>query len=137
MEKIKLSNNQEFDLIPMGITVDTANKRRYFKFTSSLTYAEILALFSASENLTTVSYILADTTVGATYTDCVALKSLSYIINYKVDDLTTANIYVAEISTDAAERSMQSLQSEIADLKQKNQTLQETIDALVISNLEV
>ena len=111
MEKIKLSNNQEFELIPMGISTDDTNKRRYFKFTSSLTYAEILTLFSESANLASVSYILADVTVGATYADCVALKSLSYIINYKVDDLTTANIYVAEISTDTAEKVLQEIKS--------------------------
>ena len=100
MEKLKLSNNQEFVLIPMGIVTDASKKVRYFKFTSALSYWEISAIFSDSANLSSVDYIQND---GATktYQDCVKMLVISFVPDYRVDDNTTADIYVVTVSTDA------------------------------------
>lgn len=115
-EKIKLKNGQEFDLIPNGIVTDEAKQRRYFKFTSELAYTDILAALSNTANLMQVDYIAEDGTTARTYADCTALKSLNYVLEYQIDDNTTANIYVAEISTDPVERAMQGLNCQIDDL---------------------
>ena len=113
MEKIRLKDGTEFDLIPMGI--DNREKFRIIKFTSELTHAEILAKFS-DINIEEINYILADNSIGATYEDCVALKSLTFIPNVRVDDNTVSDIYVVVISTDAVERALQTLNEELVNI---------------------
>ena len=110
MEKIKLKNGQEFELVPMGIEERT--DVRYFKFISSLTHDEILAIFSDSENLATVEYIGADGLVATTYQDCVKMLVLSFVPDYKVDDNTTSDIYIVTISTDAVAMKLKTAQEE-------------------------
>ena len=113
MEKIRLKDGAEFDLIPMGI--DNKEKFRIIKFTSELTHAEILAKFS-DINIEEINYILADNSIGATYEDCVTLKSLTFIPNVRVDDNTVSDIYVVALSTDAVERTLQTLNTDISGL---------------------
>ena len=113
MEKIRLKDGTEFDLIPMGI--DNKEKLRIIKFTSELTHAEILAKFS-DINIEEINYILVDDSIGATYEDCVTLKSLTYIPNVQVDDNNVSDIYVAVLSTDAVERTLQTLNTDISGL---------------------
>jgi len=114
MEKIKLKNGQEFELVPMGIEERT--DVRYFKFISSLTHDEILAIFSDSENLATVEYIGADGLVATTYQDCVKMLVLSFVPDYKVDDNTTADIYIVAISTNEITRNMETMRSQMNDI---------------------
>lgn len=113
MEKIRLKDGTEFDLIPMGI--DNREKFRIIKFTSELTHAEILAKFS-DINIEEINYILADNSIGATYEDCVTLKSLTFIPNVQVDDNTVSDVYVAALSTDAVERALQTLNEELVNI---------------------
>ncbi len=113
-EKIRLTNLQKFDIIPMGIEERT--DVRYFKFISALTHDEILAIFSDSENLATVEYIGADGLVATTYQDCVKMLVLSFVPSYKVDDNTTSDIYIVAISTDEVARGMQALNSELVNI---------------------
>ena len=113
MEKIRLVDNTEFDIIPMGI--DNKEKFRIIKFTSELTHAEILAKLS-DINIEEINYILADNSIGATYEDCVTLKSLTFIPNVQVDDNTVSDIYVVVLSTDAVERGMQTLNTEVDNI---------------------
>jgi len=68
-EKIKLKNGQEFETIPGGI--ETQGNRRIFKFTSTLTHDEILSIFTNEDNISLISYVLADGTIDKTYLDCV------------------------------------------------------------------
>lgn len=112
-EKIRLKDNTEFDIIPMGI--DNKEKFRIIKFTSELTHAEILAKFS-DMNIEEINYILADNSIGVTYEDCVTLKSLIFIPNVQVDDNTVSDIYVVVLSTDAVERGMQTLNTEVDNI---------------------
>ena len=105
-EKLRLKDGTEFDLIPMGI--DAKGNFRIIKFISALPHADILAKFSDT-NIEEINYILADNSIGATYEDCVTLKSLTFIPNVQVDDNTVSDIYVVAISTDAVERGMQVL----------------------------
>lgn len=115
-EKIKLKNGQEFELIPMGISTNEFTKVRKFKFKSSLAYAEILAMFSDFSNIEKIDYVLADGTVEKTYLDCVSLKSFGFSPNYKIDENTTADIFVVEIGIDIVERTIQEINSQIDDL---------------------
>ena len=45
MEKIKLNNEQIFDLIPMGIMSNIYDKTRSFSFVSNLGYGDIETAF--------------------------------------------------------------------------------------------
>ena len=110
MEKIKLSNSQEFDLIPMGIV--TSGSNRYFKFVSDLPHEDILSIFSDESNLVSIDYIGEDGLVARTYQDCVKMLMLSFVPDYKVDDTTVADIYIATVTTDAVARALQDAQSE-------------------------
>jgi len=109
-EKIRLRDNTEFEIIPMGI--ETREKIRVFKFISELAFNDIVAKFGVT-NIERIDYILADETTGATYEDCVALKSLTYVPNVQVDDNTISDIYIAVLSTDAVERQLKMTQSSI------------------------
>ena len=114
MEKIRLKDGTEFELIPMGI--DNKDKLRIIKFISALPYEDILAKFTDVINLEYMEYILADGSIGTTYEDCVTFKSLTFIPNVQVDDNTVSDIYVVAISTDAVERDMQSINKELTNI---------------------
>lgn len=115
-EKLKLSNGQEFDLIPMGIVTDDAKKVRYFKFTSTLTYEEVKAIFTDSANLTNIDYIGEDGKTLRTYQDCVKMLVISFVPNYRIDDNTTADIYVVTVSTDEVLRGMETINTQMTDI---------------------
>ena len=113
MEKIRLKDGTEFDLIPMGI--DNRGSLRIIKFISELPHDEILARFN-DVNIEKIDYILADNSIGATYEDCVTLKSLTFVPNVQIDDNTVSDIYVVVLSTDAAERGIQTLNTEVDNI---------------------
>lgn len=110
VEKLRLKDGTEFELIPMPI--EDKGKLRIIKFISELPHAEILAKFSKA-NIEKMEYILADETIGTTYEDCTAFKSLTFVPNVQIDDNTVSDIYVVAISTDAVERGMQILREEM------------------------
>ena len=116
MEKLILSNGQEFELAPMGVTVDSRNKRRTFKFVTALTYEEIKAIFSDSANLTSIDYVLAN---GAkiNYADCTGYKGLSFTPSYVVDDVTIPDTYTVEVTTDAFEKRIAETESAQTNLE--------------------
>lgn len=113
MEKLRLKDGTEFDLIPMGIT--EKDNLRIFKFTSELAHEEILENFNES-NIEKIDYILADESIGATYKDCIVLKSLTFVPNVQADDNTLSDVYMATISTDPLERGMKTLRSEMESM---------------------
>ena len=113
MEKIRLKNGTEFNLIPMGI--DTKNNLRVFSITSSLTQEEILGSYTV-ESISQIKHILADDTIGATYEDCVVLKSITFVPDAVVDDNTVADIYMVILSTDAVERGLQTLREQMVGI---------------------
>jgi len=112
-EKIKLKNGQEFEIIPMGIEMQ--GNRRIFKFVSELSYPEVLESFSNEDNLSKIDYILANGSVDKTHLDCISLKSLSFNPGYQVGD-ESVDVYIAEISADAAEARAKQMQKCIYDL---------------------
>jgi hypothetical protein len=97
MEKIKLNNGQEFELVPMGVR--STDKYREFSFTSVLPYSEIDLILSNSLNLNTAQYILESGDV-TTYHDLVELIELRAKKNVLVGEITTT-VYTAVISVDA------------------------------------
>ena len=109
MEKIKLKNGQEFELVPMGIVNDDINKRRKFKIVSELPYEEIKAIFNDADNIAVIDYAV-DTTVSKTYADCVILKSLKFEVGYRIDESTERDIYIIELSTDEVSMALQKIQ---------------------------
>jgi len=111
-EKIKLKNGQKFEIIPMGI--ETQGNRRIFKFTSELSYSDVLAILTNEENIEKIEYILADGTTDRTYLDCISLKALGFNPNYQVFEDATADVFIAEISIDAVERVLKALQKNMA-----------------------
>lgn len=114
MEKIRLKDGTEFELIPMGI--DNKDKLRIIKFISALPYEDILAKFTDVINLECIEHILADNGIGTTYEDCTAFKSLTFIPDMQVDDNIMSDIYVVVFSTDAVERELQSINSEMINI---------------------
>ena len=77
MEKIRLSNNTEFELVPNGIDSDYYKKRRTFTFVSEKSHAEVYATFLDTANLATVTYLDEAGEPNKTYADCVKLKVLA------------------------------------------------------------
>lgn len=136
MEKIRLKNGQVFDIIPMSINTNNNTKSRLFKIISALSSNEIKEIFT-KDNIAIIEYILEDGTINKTYYDCVSLKGTSVEYDAQVDENITADVYTVELSIDAIERMILSLKSEIAELKQENQILKDTVDVLVLSSLEV
>lgn len=139
MEKIRLKNRHEFAVLPMG--VDNLSDSRKFKIVSNLGYAETLRQFIDVENIETIDYILADGTVNITYMDCVGFKNIAYM--QQIEEDVTLDVYTVELSVNAVERLLKSLQTKIdklekenETLKQENATLKDTVDLLVLSNLE-
>ena len=94
----------------MGIV--TSGSNRYFKFVSDLPHEDILSIFSDESNLVSIDYIGEDGLVARTYQDCVKMLMLSFVPDYKVDDTTVADIYIATVTTDAVARALQDAQSE-------------------------
>jgi hypothetical protein len=133
-EQIKLKNGSVFEMIPMGVS--ESEKKRIFKFTSSLTYEEIKTLFSTSDNISSIDYILADGTTSKTYADCVSFKGLSFETDIEVEEGITTDVYTVTLSADAVEKTIKVLQSKIATLEADKQMLQDTVDALVLATLE-
>ena len=113
----------------MGI--ELRGNQRIFKFKSTLTYAEVLGLLSNEDNISSISYVLADGTIDKTYLDCVALKSLGFNPGYKVDENTTADVYTAEISIDAVERLLKNIQKTLTELKENSEVSNATVDYIL------
>jgi hypothetical protein len=114
MEKIRLASGTEFGLVPMGI-VDK-DKLRYFKFVSSLSYDEIKAIFSESNNVSSIDYVLSDGSTYLTYADGVAYKCLSFVPDVAIDDNTVSDVYIVTISTDPTGKAIQTLNAEMDNI---------------------
>ena len=124
-EKIRLKDGTELNLIPMGIA--ERSNLRVFKFTSEMAHEEILEKFNES-NIEKIDYVLADESIGATYRDCVVLKTLTFVPNVQIDDNTVSDIYVVAISTDPIER-------ELANIKGENVITTEALNMLFVDVL--
>lgn len=135
MEKIKLKNGQEFELVPMGIVNDDMNKRRKFKIVSELPYEEIKAIFNDADNIAVIDYAV-DTTVSKTYADCVILKSLKFEVGYRIDENITTDIYVAELSTDAVEKELEVLKQALEKQQTNTDTAVAELSILIAGAME-
>jgi len=104
MEKIRLRNGQEFELVPMGISDNSATKRRKFTFTSTLTYQEIENMFAVNDNISVIQHLDEVGEILTTYVDCTALKLISRNLEL--------GAYTVELSVDAIEKELQRLKTE-------------------------
>lgn len=141
MEKIRLKNGNEFEVIPMGI--NNNGDSRTYKIISNLGYEETLQQFTNVENIETIEYILADGSVYTTYMDCVGFKNLTYSQLHNEENETIESVYTVELSVNLVERLLRTMQrklnaleNENALLKEQNALLTETVDYLVLSKLE-
>ena len=103
MEKIKLSNDQLFEIIPMGIS--SSDKKRVLIISSDLQYANIETAFL---NVDRIEYLSESGEVLAVYTDGVSVKTISKDIEN--------GTYTIEIGTDAVERHLRIINTQIDDL---------------------
>ena len=92
MEKIKLNNNQIFEIIPMGIDTNLFEKSRKFSFASTLNYGEIETAFNP-QNINKIEYISTANELLKTYIDCKSLKMLSKEFGKQVEDTVIADVY--------------------------------------------
>mgnify|MGYP001602227096 CR=1 FL=1 len=131
MEKLILSNGQEFDLIIPGVTVNTANKKRSFKLTTELTYEEIKAIFSDSSNLVSIDHVLSN---GAklNYVDCTEYKGLGFEPSHDLDGVTIPDIYTIDVSTDKSESRIKVLEKELKEQKEINSSVDTSFEELMI-----
>lgn len=99
MEKIRLKDEQIFEIIPMGIETSAYEKVRKFSFASDLNYAEIETTFS-TDNICKIEYYSEANELLKTYTDCTSLKSLSKEFSKQVEDDVISDVYsvVLEVS---------------------------------------
>lgn len=113
-EKIRLSNKQEFELIPMGIS--NSGNSRSFRLITTLSHEEVKALFLDTNNISQIEYILADGTVDRTYLDCTSLKSVNSLLNYKIDDSNVHDVIEVVLNVSEVERTLQNIDTEIDNL---------------------
>ena len=113
MEKIKLKSDEEFELIPMGISNDSTSKTRSFRFISPVGYADTLAIVSTESSFESIQIIGADGNPQATYADCVSFKGLAFEKGVKIDDNTTADVYTVTYTVNAVERELLSLKKQL------------------------
>lgn len=99
MEKIKLNNEQIFELIPMGIDTNLYGKTRRFSFISELEYGDIEEAFNSTENISKIEYLSVSDELLKTYTDCISLKMLSKEFNKQVEDGVVADVYTVVLET--------------------------------------
>ena len=99
MEKIKLKNEEVFEIVPMGIETDLYNKTRTFSFISELGYAEIETAFT-TQNLSKIEYLSSTDELLKTYIDCVVLKSLTKEFGKEVEDGVIADVYSVDLELD-------------------------------------
>lgn len=97
MEKIKLNNRDEFELIPMGIDTNDYEKKRIFSFISELGYNDIETDFASNENIGKIEYYSASDELLKTYDDCITLKSIRKEFNRQVEDDIIADVYSVEL----------------------------------------
>lgn len=138
MEKIRLKNAQEFEVLPMGINFDAHNKARRFDLIAELSYAELEEILLNEDNLKVIQHLSATDEVLATYTDCIALKSITKERGkYITDNTTLHDVFTVVLSTDATATKIRALEEENGLVKQEVTDLKELVDTLVISTLEV
>lgn len=114
MDKVRLKNGTEFDLIPMGI--DTKGNLRILKIITDMPHDDIVTEFTNPDNIAKIDHFLGDGTIGATYEYCVSFKSLTFIPSVQIDDNTVSDIWVALLSTDAVERKLETLNAEMVNI---------------------
>lgn len=110
MEKIKIGL-QEFDLVPMGITDDTQRKTRSYKFTSLLSYLDVITVVSGA--VTSILHIGGDGNIIKTYSDIVAFKGLGFEKDLSIEDGVTTDVYTVTYSIDAVEKEIQRMNEKI------------------------
>jgi hypothetical protein len=137
MEKIKIGST-EFDLIPMGISEDTQRKTRSFKFTSGLSYLDVITIVSGS--VTSVLHIGSDGQTVKLYSDIVAFKGLGFDKDVSIEDGVTADVYTVTYSVDAVEKDLNSLKTQLAtaqaQIALQNTQLDDLSNTIVIISMQ-
>jgi len=144
MEKI-LIGTQELNVIPMGINLNAQNKTTRFDIITELSYIDLENLLLTEENLKVIKHLSGSSEVLATYTDCIALKSITKERGkYITDDSVAHDVFTIVLNTDATVTKVRALEEGNVILKQENVILKqeivelkELVDTLVVTTLEV
>ena len=105
MEKIRLKNRQEFELLPVGISDNMVTKRRKFAFITELAYDDIYHAFADSDNISVIEHLSDAGEVLKAYADCVGLKQITRNVEN--------GSYIVELSVDEMERRIKEMESGI------------------------
>lgn len=97
MEKIKLTNGQILDIIPMGICMNMYERTRTISFVSNLGYADIESAFE-TPNIENIEYLSAAGDLLKTYSDCTGLKSLTKEFGRQVEDSIVSDVYTVVLT---------------------------------------
>ena len=98
MEKIKLKDDTILELIPMGITTKSFEKKRTFRFMSEMDYNDVETAF-VSENVAEIEYLSASDDLLKVYTDNLSLISLTKEFNREIEDGVFSDVYIVVLET--------------------------------------
>lgn len=135
LEKVKLNDNTKLTLIPMG----TRRQERSFTMSvlAEVPYVELEEVLLNIDNISKIQHLSYSGEILTTYTDCISLKRLSKEIGAYMGEEDTKDVYVIELSTDANLAALRAVQKENIELKEQVATLRETVDYLVLSQLDI
>ena len=98
LEKIKLKDDTILELIPMGITTKSFEKKRTFRFMSEMDYNDVETAF-VSENVAEIEYLSASDDLLKVYTDNLSLISLTKEFNREIEDGVFSDVYIVVLET--------------------------------------
>jgi hypothetical protein len=105
MEKIRLKNGQELELLPVGVSDNAVTKRRKFAFVTDMAYDDVYQAFADNNNISVIEHLSAAGEVLKTYADCTGLKQITRNIEN--------GSYIVELSADEVERKIANLENSI------------------------
>lgn len=135
LEKIKLNDGTELTLVPMGI--DRKDNKTILTVITSLNSLELEELVCNKENISRLQHLSHFDEELAIYTDCIKYISLEKKKDYYEEVEGLKDVYIITFSTDPILAALKATQKENAELKEQVTTLRETVDYLVLSQLDV
>ncbi len=121
MNKIRLNNIHEFELVSLGYMRDDAKKTVSFRFSSGLSIGEVQAVFKDIDAISSIEYILSNGAVKEVIADCVAYQSITQ---------DSEGYYIVILSTDKMSADLAATQSELAAAKGQLESADMLIRAL-------
>ena len=129
MEKVRFGSH-EFDLVPMGISIESINKTRSIRFISDLSVPSVLDIVANPGNYEQISIIGQDGNPQNVYTDIATFKHIGYTKDVEIDQGTTSDVYSVTYGVDAVEKELISLSNQLTAARSVIGSLNTQIDDL-------